>query len=86
MNEVVYVIRFTGTVFHFYAIHVGDSILQAMYNQSPANEDTVFYHYKSDEGLDFMVPSQRAEIIRMLSLLQLAVQSIGEKSIKKPSI
>lgn len=86
MNEVVYVIRFTGTVFHFYAMQVGDSILQAMYNQSPANEDTVFYHYKSDEGLDFMVPSQRAEIIRMLSLLQLAVQSIGEKSIKKPSI
>jgi hypothetical protein len=56
-----------------------------MNNQSSASEASVFYRYKSDAGLDFMVPTQRAEIIRMLSLLQLAAHSIGEKSIKKPS-
>lgn len=72
-KEVVYGIRVTGTVFHFYAMPIGDSILQAMTNQCSASEPTVFYRYKSQAGLDFMVFNHRAEILRMLSLLQGAV-------------
>lgn len=83
VEEVVYGIRVTGTVFHFYAMHVGDNILQAMNNQSSASESSEFYRYKSDAGLDFMVSAQRVEVIRMLSLLQVAAHSIGEKSMKK---
>jgi hypothetical protein len=85
-SEIVYGIRVTGTLFHFYAIAVSQQIHTAMMRQVVPASRTTMSRYKSDVGLDFMSSKDREEIILMLSALQQVATNTGKTSRRRSSM
>ena len=77
--------RVNGTFFYFYNVNVSTPILTAMKLKTSPAEGTTMKMVGGSEGLNFLIPTQREQIITILDAWRADIEKKGRESVRRLS-